>query len=163
MNEEKTLWKGPSSVVVILGVFLVCVLAFWLDVALLVVFWGAGSAVRILLLCLLVVPVAIALWKYVQNRCRSYEVTNQRIKVTQGVLSVRCDELELYRVKDITVEQPFNFRLFGAANIVLTTNDSTTPTLVLEAVSGSAAVREELRNAVEACRDQKKVRLAELE
>jgi membrane protein YdbS with pleckstrin-like domain len=163
MNEERTLWKGPSSPVINVGAFLLCILALLLEVALLIAFWGMGSLVRYGLLGVMLVPLGVGLWKWFENRCRVYEVTSQRIKISQGVLSVRTDELELYRVKDITTEQPLTLRVFGLANIILTTNDTTTPTLVLEAIPKAIALREELRTSVEACREQKKVRLAELE
>jgi uncharacterized membrane protein YdbT with pleckstrin-like domain len=85
------------------------------------------------------------------------------VRIRQGVFSKRTDELELYRVKDSTVLEPFWQRLFGLGNIVITTNDTTSPTLILEALPEAAQTREQLRAAVEQCRDRKRVRIAELE
>ena len=53
--------------------------------------------------------------------------------------------------------------MFSLGNIVVTTNDASTPTLTLEALPGAAQTREALRNAIEDCRDRKRVRIAELE
>jgi hypothetical protein len=46
--------------------------------------------------------------------------------------------------------------------VVLNTTDSSTPVLVLECLPGSDALREKVRGAVEACRERKHVRYAEL-
>ena len=138
--EEKIVWKGNSSQVINLGIYVVCGL-----------------------LCWLIVPIFIAVWKWIENRCRIYEVTTERIRITRGVFSKRTDELELYRVKDTSLVEPFIYRLAGAGNVVLTTIDASTPGLTLEAVKDAAIIREELRKNVEACRDRKRVRVAELD
>ncbi len=92
------------------------------------------------------------------NRATVYELTTQRLRITRGILNRRLDELELYRVKDYVMEQPFLLRLLGLGNITIVTSDATTPTVALRAVAGVAGVREKLRNAVQAERDRKRVR-----
>lgn len=108
-------------------------------------------------------PLLYAVWRFILLRSRQYELTTQRVRVRQGLFSKRTDELELYRVKDVTLFEPFWQRLFSIGNIVVTTHDATTPTLTLEALPGAAQTREALRNAIEDCRDRKRVRIAELE
>jgi uncharacterized membrane protein YdbT with pleckstrin-like domain len=83
--------------------------------------------------------------------------------VHTGVLSKRVDEVELYRVKDTRFDQPFLQRLFGLGNVVLISNDATTPTTVIRGIPDAKAVREKLRTLVEARRDEKRVRVAEVE
>ena len=112
---------------------------------------------------LVVAPLAYAGWRWCVVASRVYEITTERIKVTTGLVSKRTDDLELYRVKDTVLEEPVLLRLAGAGNIVLTTNDATTPTLVLEGITGAKELREELRKHIEACRDRKRTRLTELE
>jgi uncharacterized membrane protein YdbT with pleckstrin-like domain len=137
---EEVIWEGSSSQVRNLHIYLLCAL-----------------------LSVLIVPIIYAIVKWIQLRCRRYEVTTQRVRIRQGVFSKRTDELELYRVKDSTVLEPFWQRMFGIGNIVITTNDTTTPTLTLEALPHAPEIREKLRAAVEECRDRKRVRIAELE
>jgi uncharacterized membrane protein YdbT with pleckstrin-like domain len=137
---EEVIWTGSSSQVRNLHIYLLCAL-----------------------LCVLIVPIVYAIVKWIQLRCRVYELTTQRIRIRQGVFSKRTDELELYRVKDSTMLEPFWQRLFGVGNIVITTNDATTPTLTLEALPHARDIREKLRTAIEECRDRKRVRVAELE
>ena len=135
-----------------------------------VIWSGSSSQVRNLhiyilgaLFCWLIAPLIYAIMKWVQLRARQYELTTQRVRIRQGVFSKRTNELELYRVKDSTVFEPFWQRLFGVGKIVITTNDASTPSVTLEALPGAADIREKLRAAIEECRDRKRVRIAELE
>ena len=137
---EQVIWTGSSSQVRNLHIYLLCAL-----------------------LCFLIVPIIYAIVKWIQLRCRVYELTTQRIRIRQGVFSKRTDELELYRVKDSTVLEPFWQRLFGLGNIVITTNEEANPTITLEALPNASETREKLRAAIEECRDRKRVRIAELE
>ena len=156
MSDEKTIFHGSSSQVLNVDVFGGCGLgATVLIVLSLLVWWG--------FLLLLPVPVGIAAWKWLELKCRVYEVTTERIKVTRGIFSRRTDEMELYRVKDLTLIEPFFFRLCGLGSVIITTNDASTPTLTIHAVKRVKELREQLRLAVEVCRDKKRVRLAELE
>ena len=157
MSDEKTIFQGSSSQVLNVDVFGGCGLGVIALVALSLVFswWG--------FLLLLPVPIGIAAWKWLELKCRVYEVTTERIKVSRGIFSRRTDELELYRVKDLTLIEPFFFRLFGLGSVILTTNDASTPTLTIHAVRRVKELREDLRQAVEVCREKKRVRLAELE
>jgi hypothetical protein len=56
------------------------------------------------------------------------------------------------------MEQPFLLRLVGLGNLTMVTSDATTPTVSIRAISGVEAVREKLRNAVQAERDRRRVR-----
>ena len=110
------------------------------------------------------VAVALAmLWKYLSVRCQHYELTTERLKTQSGVFSKITHELELYRVKDILFEQPFFLRLFGLGHVVLMTSDASTPILTLKAIPDASHWREQLRHCVETRRDQKRMRLTEVE
>ena len=137
---EQIIWEGSSSQIRNLHIYILCALFCWL-----------------------VVPIIYAIVKWIQLRSRHYELTTQRVRLRQGIFSKRTDELELYRVKDSTVLEPFWQRLFRLGNIVITTNDTTNPTMTIEALPNAREVREKLRVAIEECRDRKKVRIAELE
>lgn len=139
-NPEQVIWSGSSSQVRNLHIYLLCGLFCWL-----------------------IIPLFYALAKWIQLRSRHYEVTTQRLRIRQGVFSKRTDEMELYRVSDSTVYEPFWQRFFGVGNIVVTTNDASTPSLTLEALPNAPEIREKLRTAVEECRDRKRVRVTEME
>ena len=156
MSDEKTIFHGSSSQVLNVDVFGGCGLGAVALIVLSLMFWWG-------FLLLLPIPIGIAAWKWLELKCRVYEVTTERIKITRGIFSRRTDELELYRVKDLTLIEPFFFRLCGLGSIILTTNDASTPTLTIHAVRRVKELREALRQAIEVCRDKKRVRLAELE
>ena len=110
------------------------------------------------LLCVLIVPIFVALWRWIETRCNVYRVTSERIVIRSGVFSKRTDELELYRVKDTTLVEPFWLRLVSRGNVVLTTSDRTTPELTLRAVPNASELREQLRAHIERMRAQKGLR-----
>ena len=138
MAEEQSLWKGSPSQVVNLGTYALC-----------------------LLLCWLVAPVIYALWRWIDTRLTGYELTSQRLVLRSGVFNRRTEEVELYRVRDSSLDEPLLLRLFGAGNVVIYATDSSSPSLVLRAVKGAADVRQKLRAAVEVVREQKRVRSIE--
>jgi uncharacterized membrane protein YdbT with pleckstrin-like domain len=139
-SDEQLIWKGHSSAVVHFGTFLLCGLFCWL-----------------------VVPIFIGLWKWIQNRCRVYEITTERIKISQGVFSRSTEEVELYRVRDYRLEEPFWIRMFHLGNIVLATTDNTNQGVVIEAIPDADELRNQIRKHVELCRLRKNVHITELE
>lgn len=152
MSEETSLWKGSTSLLVYFWSYLI-----WLLIAAAIIV-GATLALNPLLYLALIVPITGILLRWMMTRSTIYELTTQRLRKTTGLLSKKLDELELYRVKDSTLEQPFLLRLFGLGNITIVSSDASLPTLVLEAVPSAYEVREKLRAAVEAERDRKRVR-----
>lgn len=129
------LWTATEGQIVNSFTYLVCGLTFWL-----------------------VLPAAYALYVFMRTACHRYELTDQRLLEHSGVFLRRTDELELYRVSDIAVEQPLLQRLLGRGRVVMRTADRSTPTVVLNAVSQPAAVANLIREHVERCRVAKGVR-----
>lgn len=132
---ETTVWRGTSSQWKNLGVYLLC-----------------------LLFCWLIVPIFIALARYLQTKCKIYELTTERLKIAQGVFSKVTDTLELYRVKDIETRQPFIYRMLRLENITLTTSDASSRSIMLEAIPCQVAFADKIRHQVETIRVQKGVR-----
>jgi uncharacterized membrane protein YdbT with pleckstrin-like domain len=137
---EETIWRGTSSQWRNFGVYLLCGLFCWL-----------------------IVPIFIALARYLQTKNKVYELTTERLKITQGVFSKVTDTLELYRVKDLETRQPFLYRMVGLENVHINTSDLTTPFVFVEAVPSAVHFGDKLRNAVEAVRMQKRVREIDIE
>ena len=63
--------------------------------------------------CVLLLPLPLALWRYVQVRSTRYTLTSERLICQQGVLHCTSDEVELYRVKDYTVTASLLNRWLG--------------------------------------------------
>ncbi len=140
MSDEMEVWNGTPSQVVNLGTFILCGLFFWL-----------------------VFPLFVILWKWLVVKNTKYELTSQRLRTRYGVLNKKMDELELYRVKDYKVEQPFFLRMFSLGNITLETSDKSNPIVLIEAVPDVEELREKLRTHVEERRDNKRVREIDFE
>lgn len=152
MQEEKLIWKGNPSQVMNFLSFVACT-AFNLIIIAMAV--GTG---KMGLFGLLLLPSFYAFWKWLELKFIQYEVTTTRVRKRIGLLSIRRDDLELYRVKDITVRQPLTQRLFSVGTIHLQTSDRSTPELVLYGIPKVDEIREQIRNAVEYLRDKKRVR-----
>jgi membrane protein YdbS with pleckstrin-like domain len=137
---EEVVWRGTSSQWKNFGVYLLCGLFSWL-----------------------IVPIFFALARYLQTKCKIFELTTQRFKITSGVFSKVTETLELYRVKDIETRQPFLARLAGVENVQMTTSDTSSPFVLIEAVPSSVGLADKLRNQVEIIRQQKRVREIDIE
>ena len=147
---ESVLWKGTPSQMVNLGKYLLGFLAV------------AGITVAGLFFppawFALVLPLLYMLWAYLSVRCEVYELSSERLRLSTGVLNQKVDELELYRVKDTSMERPFWLRICGLSNVILDTSDRSHPRVDLRAISHAVELREKLREQVERLRDMKRVR-----
>jgi len=115
------------------------------------------------ILLLLVLPLFTAAVRYLQTKTKVYELTTERIKISEGVLSKVTDTLELYRVKDLEMRQPFLYRLVGIENVQLNTSDTASPFVLIQAVPGRVGLADKIRNQVEIIRQQKGVREIDVE
>lgn len=151
LPQESILWKGHSSQWSHVGYYAFC-LVLAIAAAAAIPFTAGLSAAA------LVVPLAMWVIRWWLTRSTVYELTSQRLKITYGILNRRLDELELYRVKDYSMDQPLMLRMLGLGNLNLITSDATTPSLIIKAISDVEKVREMLRTAVQSERDRKRVR-----
>jgi len=140
MSEEKEVWRGTPSQVVNLGTFIIMGLFFWL-----------------------VIPLLVILWKWLVIKNTKYELTTERLRTRYGVLNKETDELELYRVRDYRLEQPFFLRIFSLGNLILDTSDKSHPQVVIRAIPNGEELREIFRTHVEANRTKKGVREIDIE
>ena len=98
------------------------------------------------------------LLKWIVVRNHRYKVTTERIFYTTGIFSKKTEALELYRVRDVDMYEPFWQRMFKLGNISLSTSDKTTSNFLLKAVPNPANLMNEIRKNVEHRRDVKRVR-----
>ena len=147
---EEVLWKGSPSQVLNLGKYLVALLL------------GIGIAVGGLFFppvwAALVLPLGWALWTFIETRSIRHELTTERIRMSSGVFNQQLDDVELYRVKDTSMERPFWYRVFGLSSLVIETSDRSQPRIEIKAVHNGDELRETLRKQVEFWRDKKRVR-----
>ena len=147
---EELLWKGSPSQVLNLGKYLVALLL------------AAGIAVGGIFFppawAALILPLGWALWIFIETRSVRHELTTERIRLYAGVFNQKMDDVELYRVKDTSMERPFWYRMFGLSTLIIETSDRSQPRIEIKAVSDGDNLRETLRKQVEFWRDRKRVR-----
>ena len=90
-----------------------------------------------------------------------YELTEQKLIINTGILSVKEEEIRLYRFVDITLHQSLFQRLFGVGNLQCMTNDRSSGDFVIELIKNPRQVKDLLSDAIEAERDRKRVSVRE--
>lgn len=87
-----------------------------------------------------------------------YILTDSKLITRVGLLSLKEDEIELYRVYDKSMKLPFGQRIVGCGSITLLSKDSDTPTKVLEKIKRPREVKRLIDAAVQEQRDKYSVR-----
>jgi uncharacterized membrane protein YdbT with pleckstrin-like domain len=101
--------------------------------------------------------------RYLKTKYRVFELTNERFKITDGIFNKVTQTLELYRVKDIEVLQPFWYRMVGLENIKVSTSDLSSPLIIIDGIPQSVGLADKMRSHVETMRMQKRVREIDIE
>lgn len=110
-----------------------------------------------------VIPAIFALVKLLKVRTTRIDVSTERITTTVGIFSRHKWDIELYRVKDTTLHQPFLLRLVGRANILIISSDRSSPTVALRALPNAEWLRQQIRMNVERLRLKRGVREMDIE
>lgn len=131
---ERTVWEGRPANLTAFDSFIKYGLAvFAILVGYILSRFSIPLETRFLLdylaIGVMLVIVIKACWLYFVLRNIEWVLTTERFIYTVGVFSKRTENLELYRIKDITIRKPFFFRLFGYGVIDLITSDRTDPNL----------------------------------
>ncbi len=158
---ETEVWSGTPSQWTNVGTYLFCLLLAAGIIAAYVLVPELST--RPVMLVALVIPAFWILIRWITTRRLRYQITDQRVKITTGLLSRHTSEIELYRVRDYSVIEPFWLRLVGCGHIVLVTSDRTNPQITLRAVSGAAALKDEIRRYTEQMRQRRGVRDIEVD
>jgi membrane protein YdbS with pleckstrin-like domain len=98
---------------------------------------------------------------WIERRSYSYRLTNQRLFTRHGWLARNVNELELYRVEDVRVDQGVLQRLLGYGTITVLAADDTTPRVDLIGISRPIEVKEKIRTQYRAARKREGVRPTE--
>lgn len=135
VTKEEDVWKGHPSQWMNFGYFLLCILLIWL-----------------------VVPLFLLIWRWLETRMTVYRLTTQRLFCSTGVFSRKTEVIELYRIRDMKILQPFLMRLVGLGVLWLDTSDHSAPQIALRGVADVEGLAQNLRTHVEACRMAKGTR-----
>jgi uncharacterized membrane protein YdbT with pleckstrin-like domain len=132
-------WMLATLAVVIAGAVLA---GFHVDVRVVHVVRWAALAVAVL-------AIARCAGAWALTRSIRYRLTSQRLQIKTGILGTREEDVELRRVRDLSVLQPAMLRMFGAGHVVISGVDMSTPRVMLRAVREPERIRDMLRQAVD--------------
>lgn len=91
-----------------------------------------------------------------------YQLSEDRLFVSEGFLNIRDDEVLLYRVRDIDTRRSLWQRIFGVGTVTVMSSDKTMPTLVLQNIKDPVFVKELIHRHVEEMKIQRRVRFGEV-
>lgn len=91
-----------------------------------------------------------------------YSMSDDRIFCEKGLLSVKFEEILLYRVRDISMKITLGQRIFGVGSILLQSSDKTSPVLELKNIKNPREVKEMIHRQVEEIKVQRRTRFGEI-
>ena len=91
-----------------------------------------------------------------------YCLSDDRLFLSVGFLTIKDDEILLYRVRDIDTRRSLWQRIFGVGTVNVISSDKTMPTLVLKNVKDPVFVKELIHKQVEEMKIQRRVRFGEI-
>ena len=91
-----------------------------------------------------------------------YAMSEDRLFISEGFLSIKDDEVLLYRVRDIDTRRTLWQRLFGVGTVSVISSDKTMPALVLKNIKDPVGVKELIHNQVEEMKLKRRVRIGEI-
>jgi uncharacterized membrane protein YdbT with pleckstrin-like domain len=90
-----------------------------------------------------------------------YQITNERIRIIEGVFAKERRDIELVRVQDIDHKQNMTERALNIGDVFIHSRDKTDPEIVLNNISNPQEVHEILRRAVLDARQKHGIRYRE--
>lgn len=91
-----------------------------------------------------------------------YAISEDRLFLSVGFLTIKDEEILLYRVRDISASRSLWQRLFGVGTIVVASSDKSTPVLTIKNVKDPMAVKELLHRQVEQVKRNRRMRVGEI-
>jgi uncharacterized membrane protein YdbT with pleckstrin-like domain len=117
-------------------------------IAFLVIALWAGLATGTALIVTVVLAVVVVVWTLLETIRWKYTITNRRVFVRHGLISVNEQTARLERVQDVTLRQSLFDRMFGVGRLDIDTAGSEGGALEFKALLEPTHVREVLDAAV---------------
>jgi uncharacterized membrane protein YdbT with pleckstrin-like domain len=148
--------RGFAGMYVVLGA--VCVAIWWL---------GASFDTGLSPLVIAVagpLPLLIGIvFSWLVRRSAEYRIYSDSIEIETGLVSRNVDNLQLFRVRDLSLHQSVLGRLLGVGDVNVTSTDQSTPHLAIRGVVGPRALYDALREGVAASQATRRTMIVEEE
>ncbi|MGH3042090.1 MAG: PH domain-containing protein [Gaiellaceae bacterium] len=146
-EEEREIWSGRPSwrgrmAILVPGVLLTIL-------ALVVCLW-AGLSGLLTIVVVGIVALVTVVWAFLETIRWKYTITNRRVFVRHGLVSIHEQTARLERVQDVTLHQTLFDRMFGVGRLLIDTAGSSGGALEFKALLEPTRVREVLDAAVRA-------------
>lgn len=92
----------------------------------------------------------------------TYSLSQDRLFIDQGFIKLRCEEILLYRVRDLSVSQSLGQRIFGVGSVIIQSSDKTSPVLELRNIKNAYDVKELIHENVEKMKLERRMRVGEI-
>jgi uncharacterized membrane protein YdbT with pleckstrin-like domain len=157
---ERTVWQGSPSQAVNLPVYLMLGLGVLVSTIGLLYLrsqtrvsatadMSARSLYPWIIVAIWVLCGIGALISYLKVSTTKYVLTNERLRVTTGILSTVTEDLELRRVRDSIILRPFWARMAGLGDVQILSADASTPRATLHAIKDPDGVQTKIRANVQ--------------
>ncbi len=77
-----------------------------------------------------------------------YQITNERVRIVEGLLGKEHEDVELVRIQDVDHKQNLTERVLNIGDVYIRSHDPSHPEVVLNNVSDPMEVHEILRRAI---------------
>lgn len=88
------------------------------------------------------ISLALPAWKMLETHCTEYELLEDRLIYRRGVFTVDTNEILLFRIKSVSLHEPFLYRLVGLSNLSFITSDQYMGSITLQAVPMGLELKE---------------------
>jgi membrane protein YdbS with pleckstrin-like domain len=106
----------------------------------------------------LVAILGVATLTWLKTASASYHFAKGRLTWRTGILSRSAESLELYRIADVTMNQPLFQRLFGVGRIIIRSSDANHREVVIEGAPRPDRFRDWLTDQVQQVRRDRGMR-----
>ena len=86
-----------------------------------------------------------------------YRLTEEKLLIQTGIFSLKEEEIQLYRIMDLTLLRSFWQRIFNVGTIHCCSGDKTTPEFNIKDIKNASKVKELLSKKIEEQRYRKRV------
>ena len=91
-----------------------------------------------------------------------YSLSSDRLFLSTGFLTIRDEEILLYRIRDLNTKRTLWQRLFGVGTITVSSSDKSMPLLEITNVKDPMYVKELIHENVEVAKRKHRVRHSEI-
>lgn len=77
-----------------------------------------------------------------------YQITNERVRITEGLLGKEREDIELVRIQDLDHKQSVTERMLNLGDVTILSHDPSHPEVTLNNISDPMEVHEILRRAI---------------